>query len=489
MASVDQNPVSAAVSRPRFGSAPVGWGRSIGLSTACSTGRLRSSCSRNDWPPTRKSVSAFGARPSPRRGFPTSRTRSRSSTSGVAGPAVHRDGVPRRGHARAALQERAPAEAESAALDRAGGLALDAAHARGVVHRDVKPANLLLDDQGRVKVADFGIATAAGLDSRTQTGIILGSAGYLSPEQAWAGRSPGHLSVRARRCRVRGVDGRGPFDRDSPTAEAAAHVYEMRLPRGRRTRRLPSAVDAVFDRVLAKRPEDRFASCGAFAAALRGACNSDTAAVTRPIAPVTARLAPPTLVSGAGAARRCSLATGATLALLAGAIAAAVIGTDGPSATPARDTGDQANDSAQRPRRNHVVKPPSAPTAQTDASDLNTQGYRLLLAGQYSAALPLLQRAVAGLTDPANPVTAYANFNLGQTLVRLEPLRRGRALPPASPAARAASQQVVAAIGYARHCAGSPPAGTSSRPVIEATRTAARITGTTTDALAEAGPD
>src|SRR5919108_205607 len=67
--------------------------------------------------------------------------------------------------------------------------ALDVAHARGVVHRDIKPGNLMLDAEGQVHVADFGIASAAGMDSLTMTGTVLGTSGYLSPEQAQGERA------------------------------------------------------------------------------------------------------------------------------------------------------------------------------------------------------------------------------------------------------------------------------------------------------------
>jgi serine/threonine protein kinase len=62
------------------------------------------------------------------------------------------------------------------------GRALDAAHERGIVHRDVKPGNLLFDDRGAIKVADFGIARAVGEESMTKPGTVLGTAGYLAPE-------------------------------------------------------------------------------------------------------------------------------------------------------------------------------------------------------------------------------------------------------------------------------------------------------------------
>src|SRR5206468_5466073 len=105
--------------------------------------------------------------------------------------------------------------------------ALDAAHREGVVHRDVKPANLLLDRRGSVHVADFGIASAAGMDSLTQTGTVLGTASYLAPEQAKGQRTtPASDLYSLAVVAFELITGHRPFEAESAPAEAAAHVTE-----------------------------------------------------------------------------------------------------------------------------------------------------------------------------------------------------------------------------------------------------------------------
>jgi eukaryotic-like serine/threonine-protein kinase len=152
--------------------------------------------------------------------------------------------------------------------------ALAYAHRHGVVHRDVKPANVLLTGDGTVKVGDFGIAKAAFGDQRdlTTTGSILGTVTYLSPEQA-EGRDPDARSD----LYALGVvlyelaTGRPPFSADSQVATAMQHVREKPpLPRSIRAG-VPRTLESAIMRALEKDPDDRYASADEMGAALAGA--------------------------------------------------------------------------------------------------------------------------------------------------------------------------------------------------------------------------
>jgi serine/threonine-protein kinase len=149
--------------------------------------------------------------------------------------------------------------------------ALGFAHRHGVVHRDVKPENVLLSD-GHALLADFGIALAAAGDDRlTSTGLTVGTPSYMSPEQAAGDRAlDGRSDQYALACVVyEMLAGEPPFVAASAQALIAKHLADA-APSARRLRPgVPPAVDAALVRALAKSPADRFATMEAFAAALR----------------------------------------------------------------------------------------------------------------------------------------------------------------------------------------------------------------------------
>jgi serine/threonine protein kinase len=165
-----------------------------------------------------------------------------------------------------------PAAVRGLLAQAADGLA--AAHAAGIVHRDVKPANLLVTPDRQVKVTDFGIARAAEGVGLTQTGEVMGTPQYLSPEQARGETATPasdvySLGVVAFEC----LAGRRPFVADTAVATALAHLREPvpQLPES-----VPDDLAVVVRRAMAKLPQDRFADGAAFAAALRDPATAAT---------------------------------------------------------------------------------------------------------------------------------------------------------------------------------------------------------------------
>jgi serine/threonine protein kinase len=163
--------------------------------------------------------------------------------------------------------------------------ALDAAHRRGLVHRDVKPSNMLLDgdsEPDHVYLSDFGLAkTATGSGRLTRTGQLLGTLAYMAPEQIAGRQVDGRADQYALACAAyEMLSGEPPFTGDD-VAMLGGH---LNLPAPALTSRLPglpAAVDAVFARALAKDPARRYPSCREFSDALRGALSA--APPTRPI--------------------------------------------------------------------------------------------------------------------------------------------------------------------------------------------------------------
>lgn len=333
--------------------------------------------------------------------------------------------------------------------------ALDAAHRNGVVHRDVKPANLLLDVHGRVHVADFGIASAAGMQSLTQTGTVLGTASYLSPEQA-----TGEATSAASDLYSLGVvafellTGHRPFEGDTIAEEAAAHVSGDLPSVQAFDRRLPRELDPVFARALSKEPAWRFGSGAEFVASLRAAF--DHAAGATAVAPPPRRPAP-----RGPSPKLLVLAAALILAGVAGAVAAALVSSSHtPKALPPARPSVSVRTVTETTPASTVVTTAQAPTTSTtpaasnDPTALNDQAYRLMQQHDYAAALPLLQQAVEGLQGQSSAVAGYANYNLGITLIALGQCDSAMQYLEAARHIEPGRHEVHDAIKVARNCAG-----------------------------------
>jgi beta-lactam-binding protein with PASTA domain/predicted Ser/Thr protein kinase len=144
--------------------------------------------------------------------------------------------------------------------------ALDYSHRAGIIHRDIKPGNVMLTPSGDVKVMDFGIARAISdaSSTMTQTAAVVGTAQYLSPEQARGETVDSRSDVYSAGCLLYELlTGRPPFVGDSPVAVAYQHVREPASPPSDHDTDLPPEIDAIVMKALAKRLEDRYQSAAA----------------------------------------------------------------------------------------------------------------------------------------------------------------------------------------------------------------------------------
>jgi serine/threonine-protein kinase len=145
------------------------------------------------------------------------------------------------------------------------------AHKRGIVHRDIKPHNVLIDNEGRVRVTDFGIARA-GVSDMTETGSVMGTAQYLSPEQAQGKPVDARSDLYSIGIVLYELlTGRVPFDAESPVSVALMQVSEPPVPPMEVNPEVPPALDAVTLRAMEKDPGRRYQDADEFIAALESA--------------------------------------------------------------------------------------------------------------------------------------------------------------------------------------------------------------------------
>jgi serine/threonine-protein kinase len=271
--------------------------------------------------------------------------------------------------------------------------ALDAAHARGLVHRDVKPGNILVGADDRALLSDFGVVKELRSPGTTRTGTFVGTIDYCAPEQIEGREVDARADQYALACVLyECLVGIAPFHRSSDVAVLNAHLHAAPPKLSKAAPDLPPALEPVLAKALSKSPLDRYAGCGEFVAAARAAA-AETRVDSRRLAVSLALLAAAALVG-----------------------AAAALG------------GWALFHDVPAPRTTTVVvrQPPSrSPVAldtlvlqSTDGRTLNDAAFFLINAKEWTRAIPFARRAVE--YAPKTSVTyGYATFNLGLALLKV----------------------------------------------------------------------
>lgn len=273
---------------------------------------------------------------------------------------------------------------EALALVRDAARGLERAHQQGVIHRDIKPDNILVPPDGPAKVADFGLART--LDSNlslSQTGQIMGTPDYMSPEQAQGMKTDGRSDIYSLGATFYFLlTARRPFTAETPIAVIMKHVGQPPEPVREVNPGVPESVANIVHKMLAKNPEDRFAGCGPLIAALNEAESGGTPVLATDLPrsrPVDAGSSGPSqivLEAGTSSVSAFFLAGAgvAAVVLLAVIVIAMVRARNAPAP-------------AQKPPPGHAGNPPPAPPAAADLTQL---------AGDLEAALSLRRWADAG---------------------------------------------------------------------------------------------
>jgi serine/threonine protein kinase len=356
------------------------------------------------------------------------------------------------------------------------GDALDHAHAQGIIHRDVKPANVLIREDGVTKLADLGIATASDGTKITRSGIVLGTAAYMAPEQL-DGRPVGPATDTYALAAItfEALSGRKPREGRTPMEIAHKMATEGPPDLSQAWERAPRATTEVLKRGMALDPEDRPPSAGEFARELAESLKDEPTKTTptrrfrrsRGGVAAAAAAAPPAPVAdaahdgnghhtpasapAAAPARSGRRRPGAAVLILAIALialaAAAIVGSvlsggdDGSKssakgpAVPAKKKqhAKAKKQPAAKKKETPKAEPPAAapaPAAPTPSSgnqstsydpargaQLNSQGFDLMNRGDYASAIPVLQQAVKSFPPGTTDLNyAYALYNLGRSL-------------------------------------------------------------------------